>query len=321
MIKCAKKMRLSQYIENIKYDKNSVVTIGTFDGVHLAHQRIIETTVKLAKERKGRSVVVTFEPHPREVLNEKTEMRLLTTLKERKEYCEQLGVDWLAVIEFNKNFSQQTFDEFYLEYVVNGIGVSAAVEGYDHHWGKNREGNIQALEKLGIKHGFDVVKLEQFNYDGVPVSSSLIRNEIVNGFVDKASVLLGRPYSLSGNVIEGDKRGRTLGYPTANVDLTANKKILPKDGIYFVRVQTGDGKYFGMASIGFRPTFYEEGKRIFEVNILDFDRNIYGSEIKVDFLQRLRDEQKFESKDQLIKKMHEDEQISRELLIKYLNKE
>ena len=321
MIKCAKKMRLSPYIENIKHDKNSVVTIGTFDGVHLAHQRIIATTVKLAKERKGRSVVVTFEPHPREVLDEKTEMRLLTTLQERKEYCEQLGVDWLAVIEFNKNLSQQTFDEFYLKYVVNGIGASAVVEGYDHHWGKNREGNIQALEKLGIKHGFDVVKIEQFNYNGVPVSSSLIRKEIMNGFVDKASVLLGRPYSLSGKVIEGDKRGRTLGYPTANVDITENKKVLPKDGIYFVQVQTGNEKYFGMSSIGLRPTFYKKGKRIFEVNILDFNKDIYGREIKINFLQRLRDELKFESEDKLVKKMHEDEQISRELLGKYLNKE
>jgi len=313
-------MKLSRYIEDIPFDKNSVVTIGTFDGVHLAHQIIIGRTVELAGKLGGRSVVVTFEPHPREVLDKTKEMKLLTTLQERQELCRQLGVNWFVVIEFNKAFSQQNFRDFYVKYLVNGIGISAIVEGYDHHWGKNREGNIEALVQLGKEYGFNVVNIEQFKYNGIPVNSSMIRNELINGSVAVSAEFLGRPYSLFGKVVPGDKRGRSLGYPTANVDLSSNRKVLPKDGIYFVQVLIEEEKYFGMASIGIRPTFHTNGKRIFEVNILDFNRDIYGYDLRVNFLQRLRDEQKYDSVEQLIQKMHEDEILSRELQNKYQGK-
>jgi riboflavin kinase / FMN adenylyltransferase len=313
-------MKLSRCIEDIPFNKNSIVTIGTFDGVHLAHQKIIGEAVGLARKLKGRSVVVTFEPHPREILDPATEMRLLTTLQERQELCEQLGVDWFVVIEFNKSFSQQNFRDFYVKYLVNGIGISVIVEGYDHHWGKNREGNIEALVQIGKEYGFDVVNIEQFKYNGIPVNSSMIRNELIKGSVEAGSEFLGRPYSLSGKVVTGDRRGRSLGYPTANVDLSSNKKVLPKNGIYFVQAQVDKNKYFGMASIGIRPTFYSDGKRIFEVNIFDFDQDIYGYDLRVDFLERLRDEQKFDSADQLIQKMHQDEQLSRELQYKFQKK-
>jgi riboflavin kinase / FMN adenylyltransferase len=310
-------MRLSRYIEDIPFDKNSVVTIGTFDGVHLAHQKIIGEVVRIAKKRDGRSVVVTFEPHPREVLDTSTKMKFLTTLNERQDFCEQLGVDWFVVIEFNKEFSKQGFRDFYVKYLVNGIGISVIVEGYDHHWGRNREGNIEALVQIGKEYGFDVVNIEQFKYNGIPVNSSMIRNELINGSVEAGSAFLGRPYTLSGKVVSGDRRGRSLGYPTANVDISSNKKVLPKDGIYFVQVKIGENKYFGMASIGVRPTFYMDGKRILEVNIFDFNQDIYGSDLRVDFLKRLRDEQKFDTADQLIQKMHQDEQLSRKLQSKF----
>ncbi len=312
-------MKLSRYINDIPFDRNSVVTVGTFDGVHLAHQKIIGKAVRLAKERNGRSVVVTFEPHPREVLDKTKDMKLLTTLQERQNLCEQLGVDWFVVIEFDKSFSQQSFRDFYVKYLVNDIGISVIVEGYDHHWGRNREGNIEVLKQIGKEYGFDVVNIEQFKYNGIPVNSSMIRNELMNGSVEVCAAFLGRTYALFGKIVSGDRRGRSLGYPTANVDLSSNKKILPKNGIYFVQVRIGENRYFGMASIGVRPTFHSDGECVFEVNILDFDQDIYGCDIRVDFLQRLRDEKKYDSADKLIQQMHQDEKLSRELKFKYQN--
>jgi riboflavin kinase/FMN adenylyltransferase len=170
-------MKRACFIEEIPFDKNSVVTVGTFDGVHLAHQKIIHEVVYHARKRNGRSVVVTFDPHPREVVStSNTDVRLLTMLHERQEICEHLGVDWFLVLTFDKVFSQQSFREFYVKYLVGGIGVSVVIEGYDHHWGRNREGNIEALVKLGKEFEFDVVNVEPFFYHGAPVNSSMIRN-------------------------------------------------------------------------------------------------------------------------------------------------
>jgi riboflavin kinase / FMN adenylyltransferase len=311
-------MKLARSIEDIPFDKNSIVTVGTFDGMHLAHQVIIGKVVELAQKRKGRSVVITFEPHPREVLGTANmDLKLLTTLQEREELCEQLGVDWLVVIEFNKEFSQQSFRDFYVKYLIGTMGISVIVEGYDHHWGRNREGNIGVLADIGKEYGFDVVRIDQYTQDGIPINSSRIRNELLDGSIEKAAALLGRPYVIHGKVVEGDRRGRLLGYPTANVEPDSQKKLLPKDGIYFVEVILQKKKYFGMASIGVRPTFHTDGKRILEINILDFDQSIYAFDLRINFLQRLRDEWKFESVDKLVQQMHLDEEVSRALQAKY----
>ena len=228
-------MKLARQIKEIPFNKNSIITVGTFDGVHLAHQKIIKEVVSFARERNGRSVVVTFEPHPREVIaNAETKIQLLTTLQERQEFCEQLDVDWFVVIEFDKSFSQQSFRDFYITYIIGVIGVNLVVEGYDHHWGRNREGTINSLIKLGKEFEFDVVNIEPFTYNGSPVNSSIIRNELNNGMVEKAAGLLGRPYTLRGKVVLGDKRGHLLGYPTANIKVDSEKKLIPANGIYFV---------------------------------------------------------------------------------------
>lgn len=304
-------MKLIRQIKEIPFDKNSAISVGTFDGVHLAHQKIIKEVVVLARKRNNRSVVVTFEPHPREVVaNADTKIQLLTTLQERQELCEQLGVDWFVVIEFDKAFSHQSFRDFYVKYLIGGIGVNLVVEGYDHHWGRNREGTIESLMQLGKEFEFDVVNIGPFNYDGKPVSSSVIRNELNCGKVENAAKLLGRPYALRGKVVVGDQRGHLLGYPTANIELDSQKKLVPSNGIYFAKVDVGIDEYFGMASIGVRPTFQSMGKRTIEVNILDFDKDIYGYDLQIRFLRRIRDEFKFDNAEKLIQQMHKDKEMS-----------
>ncbi len=311
-------MKLARNIKEIPFDKNSTITVGTFDGVHLAHQKIIKEVVALAGKRNGRSVVVTFEPHPREVLADaNTKVQLLTTLRERQELCEKLGVDWFVVIEFDKAFSNQSFRDFYITYLIGGIGMNMVVEGYDHHWGRNREGTIKSLMQLGKEFKFDVVNIEQFTHNGNPVNSSIIRDELNQGMVENAAELLGRPYTLRGKVVKGNGRGRLLGYPTANIELDSQKKLIPYDGIYFVKVNVGTDNYFGMASIGVRPTFQTNGKRTIEVNILDFNMDIYSSDIQINFLRKMRNEFKFDSPEQLIQQMHKDKELSSVLQDEY----
>jgi riboflavin kinase/FMN adenylyltransferase len=311
-------MKLARHIQEIPYKKNSIITVGTFDGVHLAHQKIIREVVALAKKTNGRSVVVTFEPHPREVVaHVDTKIQLLTTLQEREELCRQMGVEWFVAIHFDKEFADQSFRDFYVKYLIEGIGVRLVVEGYDHHWGRNREGTIESLMQLGKEFAFDVINIEPFTYNGYPVNSSIIRDELNRGMVDDAAILLGRPYTLRGSVVAGDRRGRLLGYPTANLEIDSPKKLIPENGIYFVKVNVGVETYFGMASIGVRPTFQTTGKRTIEVYILDFDKDIYGYDLTINFLQRIRDELKFDSAEQLIQQMHKDKELSRVLQVEY----
>jgi riboflavin kinase/FMN adenylyltransferase len=311
-------MRLAHNIEEIPFQKNSIITIGTFDGIHLAHQKILNEVLFQARKRKGRSVLITFEPHPRDIVGKGTEeIKLLTSIQERQELCEKYGIEWFVVMPFDLNFAKLDFREFYVRYLIERIGISAVIEGYDHHWGKNRKGNIDALKDLGKEFNFDVISIEPFIRNSIPVNSSLIRKELCLGFVEKAADLLNRSYELRGKVVKGDQRGKLLGYPTANIMLESEKKLLPKDGIYFVRVTIGNEKYFGMTSIGVRPTFHVDGHRTIEVNILDFDMNIYGYDLRIEFLRRLRDELKFDSPEQLIEQMHKDKMISKILQLEY----
>jgi riboflavin kinase/FMN adenylyltransferase len=314
-------MKIVRQFDQIPFDKNTVITVGTFDGVHLAHRKILERVVSEAKARSARSVLITFDPHPREVVaGENANIRLLTTVQERIELCRQLDIEWFIVVKFDKDFSRLSFRDFYVKYLVEGVGVSAVVEGYDHHWGRAREGNINALEQLGQELGFEVIAIEPLTYDGVVLNSTIIRNELTKGAVDRAAELLGRPYTLKGKVVIGERRGRLLGYPTANVQMDAARKLIPSNGIYFVRAMLGGKSHYGIASIGVRPTFETNGERIVEVYLLDFEQDIYGSEIIIYFLKRLRDELKFDSADQLVQQMHRDKALSRRLQAEYQKK-
>jgi riboflavin kinase/FMN adenylyltransferase len=238
-------------------------------------------------------------------------------LRERQELCEKLDVDWFVVIEFDKAFSNQSFRDFYVTYIIGSIGMNVVVEGYDHHWGRNREGTIESLMQLGKEFEFDVVNVDQITHNGNPINSSIIRDELNQGMVGNAAELLGRPYALRGKVVAGDGRGRRLGYPTANIKLDSQKKLVPNDGIYFVKVNIDTENYFGMTSIGVRPTFQPMGKRTIEVNILDFNEDIYGSDIQINFLRRMRNEFRFDSAEQLIQQMHKDKELSQALQHEY----
>lgn len=301
--------------DGIEYSKNSVVTVGTFDGVHLAHQQLLKEVVERAGARNGRSVVLTFDPHPKEVLTGRP-MQLLTSMEERQQICEQIGIDVFYRIGFTYDFSRLTSRDFYLQYVIQGCGVSEVVEGYDHHFGRDREGSVEELLKLGREFEFSVAAVKPVYIDEEVVSSSQIRQHLLDGRVERALRLLGRPYALSGTVIRGDMRGRELGYPTANLQMS-HHKMIPHDGIYFARVDVESTHAFGMVSIGVRPTFFDQGIRTVEANLLDFEGDLYGKTMTLQFLRRLRDERKFESAAQLIEQMHLDEQQSRQLAAEY----
>jgi riboflavin kinase/FMN adenylyltransferase len=309
-------MDILYQLSDVHYLKNSVVTVGTFDGVHLAHQELIRDVVQRARARKGRSIVITFDPHPKEVLTGKA-LHVLTSIEERQRMCEQLGVDVFFRTEFTYEFSRQSSREFYLRYVIQGTGVSEVVEGYDHHFGRDREGSIEELLRLGREFEFSVDALKPVYVDEEIVSSSQIRQHLIQGRVDRAHRLLGRPFAIAGTVIRGDGRGRQLGYPTANLQLTSHRKMIPQDGIYFAQVEIEAKVYSCMVSIGVRPTFFTHGQRTIEAHLLDFDGDLYGTTITLEFLKRLREERKFESATHLIEQMNKDKEESRMLEQEY----
>jgi riboflavin kinase/FMN adenylyltransferase len=312
-------MKRATRLSEIAYDKNSVVTVGSFDGMHCAHQEIIREVVQRAQRRGGRSVLVTFEPHPREVVGTHQGVQLLTTLEEKQELAEEQGIDLFFTIAFDYEFSRQSAREFYLKYLINGIGMSEIVEGYDHHFGRDREGSVEEMLRLGKEFGYSSVAVKEVSVGDRLANSTSIRDLLIDGDVVEAAKLLDRPYSIDGKVVKGDTRGRALGFPTANIQPLAQKKLIPKNGIYFVRVRVDGGWHFGIASIGVRPTFETKGDRVIEVYILDYQEIIYGRDIRIVFLRRLRDEVRFENADQLIRQMNMDKEESIRLRSEYIH--
>jgi riboflavin kinase/FMN adenylyltransferase len=308
-------MKIFRDINEIKFDKRTVLTLGTFDGIHLGHQQIIRKVVECSEEFHLRNIVITFHPHPRKVINPELQIKLLTTSEEQIEILEKLGVQNLFVINFTKEFSELTPDEFIKNYLVEKIGLSRIVIGYDHHFGKGRGGDVNFLIASGKQYGFEILQIPPFIIDNEPVSSTKIRNELESGNINKVNRMLGRTYSFSGVVVEGDKRGRKLGYPTANISLSDEDKLLPQLGIYAVLVNIDGTEHKGLLSIGKRPTFYDDGKVIPEVYIYDFNNDIYGKEIKINLVEKLRGEEKFNTAEELIRQMD----IDKENGLKVLN--
>lgn len=288
-------------LDHVEYDANSVVTVGTFDGVHAGHRSLIQQLVVRAKELHCRSVVVTFDPHPREILQPGSQgIGLLTSLDERAELLGQLGVDIMVVIPFNRDFSLLSSESFLKDIIFKKIGLKAFIIGYDHHFGKDRLGDKSTVEQIGKDLGFTVEVVEAREINQVIVSSSLARRSLINdGDIHTVKECLGRSYQLTGIVVYGDGRGRTLGYPTANLRLLNPRKIIPKNGVYAVWVDIDDRRYAGMMNIGLRPTFGIHDDRSLEVHLLDFNDDLYGKRIRIHFESRLRDEMKFGSVDAL----------------------
>ena len=285
------------FLSDVKFNSNTVLTVGTFDGVHEGHKEIIRRVVNTAKRKNARSVVVTFDPHPREIINTgKDKIKLLTTIDERAHILSLLGIDEMIVIPFTRDFSLLSSREFIEDILIKKIGVSGFVIGYDHQFGRNREGTISVVRELADLHHFEVDVIEAQEVGEITVSSTLVRKELeIQGNIVLADKYLGRPYRLSGLVIHGDKRGRKIGYPTANLKITDARKIIPKYGVYAVDVQIDRNSkiYRGMMNIGYRPTFTDDTELSIEVHIIDFDEDLYGKIITVDFLKRIRDEQSF----------------------------
>lgn len=296
------------YLDDAERRPDSVVTVGTFDGVHEGHKYLINKVVEKARKHEGRSVVVSFDPHPREILSSgEDKIRLLTTLEERSEILGELGIDELIIIPFDRDFSLLTAEEFIRDIIFKKIGVSEFVIGYDHQFGRNREGTIETVQNLAREHGFEVHICEAHEVDKITVSSTTVRKALADeGDVQIARNFLGRPYKLEGYVTHGDKRGKQLGFPTANIRPVSSRKIIPYRGVYAVDVEIDGESWRAMMNIGYRPTFDEEHRQTLEIHIFDFDQQIYGRGVTVYFLERVRDEQKFKSKDELIAQLEKD---------------
>ncbi len=307
-------MKIYTGIEQITKNKNTVLTIGTFDGFHLGHKEIIRKVVESSKNRNCRNFVITFEPHPRSVVLKSSEVKLLTTINEKLDLFEKAGIENVLIINFTLDFSQVTAEDFVVDYIVNKIGVSSIILGHDHKLGKDRSGDEGKLKELGSKYHFDVEPVSAVEINGEVVSSTKIRNALFNCELDKANNFLGRNYTIKGKVVEGDKRGRTLGFPTANVNPDDIQKIVPANGIYLVEFEVKQQKLFGLMSIGTRPTFDNSNKVVLEAYLYDFSGDIYGEDASVSLLHRMRDEIKYSSKEELIDQMEIDKLNGKELI-------
>ena len=303
-------MKVYTNMDDFRGVKNPVVTTGTFDGVHLGHQKIISRIKDVAREENGETVLLTFSPHPRMVLfPDDNELKLLNTLSEKTELLEQYGVDHLIIYPFTKEFSRLTSIEFVRNILVNSIQTKRLVIGYNHHFGRNREGSFEHLKEYGPLYGFEVEEIPAKDVDHIQISSTKIRNALLIGDVKTATNYLGHTYTLTGTVVTGKKLGRTIGYPTANLQIKDQYKLIPADGVYAVKVKHNCNFYGGMLNIGNNPTVEGKGKSI-EVNIFDFDKIIYGDEATIYFVERLRDEVKFNNLEELKVQLAKDKQES-----------
>lgn len=309
-------MQIFDDLSKVTYDKNTVITLGTFDGIHAGHKRIIEEVVAKSSFYDGRSFLITFDPHPRSIISKENKIQILSTLDEKLKLLESIGIQNVLVIKFTKEFSQLSANEFFSKYVLKGIGIREIVIGHDHHFGKGRDGDENKLREFGKVSDFKVSTVKAVTLDSMIVSSTKIRNLLTAGDITTANLFLERYYSFSGKIVTGDKRGRELGFPTANIDLDNLDKQIPAIGIYAVEffIHSENKKYSGVMSIGKRPTFYNDGKLTTEVFIFDFDKDIYGANVTVDVVERIRGEEKFSSAEELIKQIKKDVEAGKEIL-------
>jgi riboflavin kinase/FMN adenylyltransferase len=301
-------------IDEVIRDTNTFVTIGTFDGLHAGHRKIVEKLKEKAGSAGGRSVVVTFAPHPRTLFRNDDPVKLLSSTDEKIELFSRAGIDVLWVINFTREFASLNSEEFVKTYLVEKLGVREIIIGHDHRFGKGRDGDENKLKQIGKVYGFEVTPVEAVKIEGVTVSSSIIRKALAEGELTLANKLLERNYSIRGTVVTGEMRGRLLGFPTANIGNIEENKLIPAIGVYAVKVIVGGREFMGVINIGKRPTFKTDDVIIPEAHIMNFSEDIYGRKIEVKFVERLRGEKKFSSKEELIRQMEADKEKSLEIL-------
>ena len=301
-------------LDDIPPLENAVVTSGTFDGVHRGHQTILSRLTEVARASNGESVLITYWPHPRTVVsNDSQNLKLLTTLDEKIDLLDQAGVDHLVVIPFTRSFSQLTSEEYIRQILIDKIGTKKLVIGYDHRFGRDREGGFDYIKAHQREYGFEVEEIPRQDVEAIGVSSSKIRTALNEGNVHTANRFLGRPYSLTGTIVKGRQLGRTIGFPTANLQVDDPAKLVPANGVYAVDVEYAGQTLGGMLNIGFRPTVAGTHQTI-ETYIFDFDKDIYGEHMTLKFREFLRPEQKFEGLPALVAQLKRDEETAREVL-------
>ena len=281
-------------VNSLKMNSPSILTLGTFDGVHKGHQKILKKLNSEAKKNKLKSVVLTFFPHPRNVLNPISNLKLINTIKERTELFEKSGIDILITHPFDKNFSELSAEKFVKSILVDKLNIKKILIGYDHRFGKNRAAGIEDLKKFGLKYDFQVIEISVKEQNNVSISSTKIRKSIKDGNIKKAKSYLGYDFSLEGVVVKGNAIGRTIGFPTANLKIKEDYKLIPKRGVYLINTFFDNKQVFGMMNIGVKPTIKLE-KETVEVNFFNWSKDLYGETIKVFMLGYIRDEKKFSS--------------------------
>lgn len=285
--------------------KNAVITIGSFDGVHLGHQEILKKLANLADKYDGESVLITFHPHPRKIIDPYAKLALLSEEEQKLQQILDLGIDNIVLVPFTRDFSLWSAEDYIDDFLIKKFKPKAIVLGYDHHFGHDRKGNLNLLKEK-VPNSVEVVEIEAQLINEAAISSTKIRNAILNGDIKNVSLMLGRQYGLHATVVHGNKLGRKLGFPTANLNPVFPDLILPANGVYMVKVNIEDKDWAGMMNIGVKPTVENESVRSLEVHILDFEEDIYGKTIHITFLDKIREEQKFENIAALIEQLKKD---------------
>ena len=307
-------MKIIRSITAFNSSEKTIVTIGTFDGIHIGHQKILKDLIKTAKKEGKKSVLLTFFPHPRMVLQKENKILLLNTIKEKSSLLEKMGLDYLIIHPFSREFSRLTALDFVRDVLVNKLNTSRLIIGYDHHFGKNREGNIHQLKEYSLLYDFKVEEIPAQDIDDVSVSSTKIRTALKDGNLKTANNYLGYHYMLNGTVVSGKKLGGTIGFPTANLEIKEPYKLVPKTGVYIIKTHINTVLYTGIMNIGFNPTVLGKHQTI-EAHLFDFNEDLYGKEIMIEFIYFLREEHKFESVKELVVQLN----IDKENAISYLS--
>jgi len=306
-------LKLFHSITDFHSTKKTILTLGTFDGVHIGHKKILERITQNTENGKYESLVLTFFPHPRMVLQEKSEIKLLNTISEKSKLLKETGIENLVIHPFDESFSRLTAEEFVSTILVDQFHIQKIIIGYDHRFGRNRTANIDNLIAFGAQYGFEVEQISAQEIQDVSVSSTKIRKALLDGNMALANEYLGYSYFLTGEVVKGKQLGRTIGFPTANIQIEEDYKLIPKTGVYVVKTLIDQKEIFGMMNIGFNPTVNGQ-KQTIEVNLFDFDGTIYGQKLQISLLKYLRKEQKFGSVDLLKEQLNLDKKTALEFV-------